>query len=171
MPLEDFRAEVGGCWSIASVPLLLQRFGSSYEAATFRLASANPGVAAAGLLKFRLRKEEERALRRQQTASRQQQLFPTQSSAVLPMPAARYRRQSFHVSESFPLSAYVHWNKSFDDDSIVYRTPEGIGLLAASESLPSANRRLGILEAVTAPFQRPDADPQHPDLLFFWSAA
>lgn len=171
MPLEDFRAAVRA-WTIASVPELSQCFGSSFEATTFRLASAHPGIAAAGLLKFRLRKEEERRLLRLQSTATQEQLFSSPSSTgAADEPIPRYRRQSFHVSDSFPPTHYVHWNKSFDDESIVYRISASAGLSMAREQLPNGRRKTGLLEVLVAPFQRPDADSENPDLLFFWTAA
>ncbi len=58
MPQEEFREEVGDEWSLRTVPRLSQRFGSSFESSAFRLASAHPGTAAAGLLKYRRRKKK-----------------------------------------------------------------------------------------------------------------
>lgn len=172
MPIEDFRKEAKDLWSIAKVPDLMNQFGSSFEATTFRLASAHQGVAAAGLLKFRRRKEEERALQCHEAALKQERLFPTPMSGKLAtIPAPRYRRQSFHTSDGFPVKAVVHWNKSFEDGSVVYTAPEKLCLVSSREALPSGDKRLGILEAIVAPFQRPDADLRHPDVLFLWLRA
>jgi len=172
MPTEEFRAEVGTNWSIESVPTLLQRFGSSFEATTFRLASAHPNISAAGMLKFRLRKEEIRAVKRQQSLMMQEHLFSElHGSQAENVPIPKYRRQSFYTSDTFPVDLYVHWNKSFDDSSIAYAACTTTSILKSHESLPCRSRRRGTLEVVVAPFQRADADPQNPDLLFFWSAA
>ena len=55
MPIEDFqRAAASTGYSLAVVPAMMERFGSSFEATVFRLASAHPGVAVAGLLQYRL---------------------------------------------------------------------------------------------------------------------
>ena len=37
------------------------------------------------------------------------------------MPQKKYRRQSFHKSDKFPEGLTIHWNKSFPEDSCVYR--------------------------------------------------
>ncbi len=45
---------------------------------------------------------------------------------------------------------------------------EGRGVMRANESLPADFNTIGLLEAVVAPYQREDAVPDHPDLLFLW---
>ena len=61
MPLNEFqRAATTTGYSLSSVPALMEIFGSSFEATVFRLASANPGIAVAGLLQHRLRVGEVR---------------------------------------------------------------------------------------------------------------
>ncbi len=61
MPIDEFQQEVD-VYTMHSTRGLMQRFGSSFESTAFRLATAHPGVAAAGLLQFRLRKEEQRRI-------------------------------------------------------------------------------------------------------------
>lgn len=168
MPREEFRREVGGEWSVASVMRLAQRFGSSFEAALFRLASAHPGTAAAGLLKYRRRKEEQRAIERMQIVVGQRSLFSVQTHITAEVPEPKYRRQSFHMSDRFSDRLVVRWNKSFESDSIVYRTAKSGRILTANEPLPNGANTGGRLETVLAPYQRDDADPDHPDVLFLW---
>jgi hypothetical protein len=56
MPTSAFQAAAGSVgFSLSNVPTLMQFFGSSFEATAFRLASAHPGIAIAGLLRYRLR--------------------------------------------------------------------------------------------------------------------
>jgi hypothetical protein len=169
MPIDEFRESAGRDWSLAQVPRLAQQFGSSFEASAFRLASAHPGVAAAGLLKYRRRKEEQRAAEALQQPQSQAALFRIRARATQPA-EPRYRRQSFHTSDLFPGKLVVHWNKSFDVDSIVYRAAEGNCLLRAEEALPCSDPICGFLEAIPAPYQREDAAMEHPDLIFFWVA-
>ena len=54
MPLEDFQREANGTYSLTCVEKLASHFGTSFEATTFRLASAHPGFAVSGLLRYRL---------------------------------------------------------------------------------------------------------------------
>lgn len=82
----------------------------------------------------------------------------------------KYRRQSFHTSDDFPGSYTVHWNKSFDESSIVYKVGS-YGLMSSMESLPNDTECDGILEVMPAPYQREAADTEHPDVLFYWRAA
>jgi Zn-dependent peptidase ImmA (M78 family) len=168
MPREEFRTEVGREWSVSSVPRLVQRFGSSFEATLFRLASAYPGTAAAGLLKFRRRKEEQRAIERMQIVVGQRSLFSVQTRITSDVPEPKYRRQSFHMSDRFPDRLIVRWNKSFDAESIIVQAADLGGVLTANEPLPNGSDLVGRLEAVVAPYQRDDADADHPDVLFFW---
>lgn len=64
IPELAFQAEADRVgYDLCNVPALMACFGSSYEATTFRLASAHPHKAAAGLLRCRLRLEEERRVR------------------------------------------------------------------------------------------------------------
>ena len=168
MPRQEFRAEVGREWSVASVTRLVQRFGSSFEATLFRLASAHPGTAAAGLLKYRRRKEEQRAIERMQIVVGQRSLFSVQTHITSEVPEPKYRRQSFHMSDRFPDRLVVRWNKSFDSGSIIFKAAKSSGVLSANEPLPNGANTNGRLEAVVAPYQRADADSDHPDVLFLW---
>ena len=163
MPQVEFQAEAGRLgFELYSVPALMACFGSSYEATTFRLASAHPHRAAAGLLRFRLRLEEERRLN-----------LPVQSSffgedVASEVPRAKYRRQSFHTSAAFPGDHLVRWNKSFDESSIVYRLTPELEILSGIEALPNGKRTAGTLQVTRAPYQRAEAHPDCCDLLFLW---
>ena len=61
MPLGEFQGAMPGTgFSLSSVSALMEAFGSSFEATAFRLASAHPGLAVSGMLRYRLRVGEER---------------------------------------------------------------------------------------------------------------
>jgi hypothetical protein len=170
MPVEDFRSAVGIDWSIRVIPpRLTAQFGASFEATTFRLASAHQDVAAAGLLKYRRRKEEQRTAERAEAAKAQGSLF-SRANLGTAVPEPKYRRQSFHVSDNFPERFTVRWNKSFDENSVVYRAVNSSTALRHDEPLPNGTSVLGRLESIAAPYQREDADLNHPDLLFLWTA-
>jgi hypothetical protein len=171
MPREEFQASVDGHWGVESVERLIGQFGSSREATVFKLASAYPGMAAAGLLCFRRTKGDQAKLKSMMQYP-QTGLFDFSHSA---QPAAgivgpKYRRQSFHTSDDFPASHTVRWNKSFDEDSIVYKVGPN-GVMSSDEPLPNGIGVEGILEVMHAPYQREDADIEHPDILFYWRAA
>jgi hypothetical protein len=164
MPLDEFRRVAGGAYSLSSVERLAARFGTSIEATAFRLASAHPGFAVAGLLRYRLRREEEKRVAR---LSVQTNLFRGQG-AVGPEPVEKkYRRQSLYLSESCGDEYLIRWNKSFDTDSVVYNAPKG-GIRSAVEALPNLIDSHGRIEAVLSPFQREEADGDFGDVLFFW---
>ena len=166
MPETAFQAEANKLgFDLVSVPALMASFGSSYEATTFRLASAFPARAAAGLLRYRLRLEEERRLQK----TFQHKLFDSDDAA--PIPQARYRRQSFHASAALQVDHLVRWNKSFVDSSIVYALRPEHDILSAHEVLPNGKKTLGLLQVTRAPYQRPEAHPEFCDLLFLWTAS
>lgn len=170
MPTDEFQPVVGDGWTIRNLAKLMSVFGASYEATLYRLASACPGVALAGLLRYRRTKAEELKLRLL-GCGLQKSLFETDlAQEVLTVAMPKYRRQSLHVSASCPKSYMIPWNKSFDLSSCVYRTdPDRI--VSRFEVLPVAGVPKGILEAVDAPYQRRDSDPDHQDVLFYWRAA
>jgi Zn-dependent peptidase ImmA (M78 family) len=171
MPREEFQASAGGNWSIESIEHLIGEFGSSREATVFRLASAYPGIAAAGLLCFRRTKGDQAKLKSMMQYP-QANLFGSAVSAQSMSGIAdpKYRRQSFHTSDNFPASHTVRWNKSFDENSIVYRVGP-FGAMSSREPLPNDMGGEGTLEVIQAPYQREDADMEHPDILFYWRAA
>lgn len=165
LPLDEFRATAGERFELSAVEHLCDKFGSSYEATVYRLASAHPGVAVAGLLKFRLTVGEERTLHR----ASQQRLFAEHKSDSAAT-TKKYRRQSLHLSQGCTPNHIVRWNKSFDPSSIVYVAGRNGGVHIAREVLPNSDGTLGTLEAVRAPYQREDADEEFADVLFFWQA-
>jgi Zn-dependent peptidase ImmA (M78 family) len=167
MPLSEFqRAVMTTGYSLSSVPALMEIFGSSFEATAFRLASAHPGIAVAGLLRYRLRVGE----LRQRKAAAQTLLF---SSSVAngdgEEARPKYRRQSLHTSEACGDEYMVRWNKSFPVESIVYSTAISRDVQVGREALPNEVTRTGHIEAVRAPYQRGDVNPEFGDVLFFWS--
>jgi|GraSoi2013_100cm_1033763.scaffolds.fasta_scaffold34075_3 hypothetical protein len=166
MPIEEFQREVHGFHSLAMAAELAEKFGSSFEATVFRLATAHPGFAVAGLLKYRLRRAEERKLGNPSQA----RLFQTAKECESDRPEPKYRRQSFFASSSCGDEYTIRWNKSFATESCVYVAARSGSLCNAVEFLPNLAGQPGLLEAVRAPFQREDAHPEFPELLFFWSA-
>lgn len=170
MPIEEFRDKAGDSWSLQSVNNLASEFGASQEATVFRLATANPRRAVAGSLRFRRTKDGEEKYRAL-TFGAQRSIFglDLQMKPVI-IETPKYRRQSFHMSESYPNRMIIPWNKSFDVSSCVYGTEEG-QVSIAFEALPIRFPVSGRLEAMDAPYQRPDSDPDHPDVLFFWEEA
>jgi hypothetical protein len=167
MPLDEFQAEVRGSFTLTRVEDLAEKFGSSFEATVFRLATAHPGVSVAGLLRYRRRIDEERRL----TPPLQQSLFGGLKDAAQDVPSPKYRRQSFFASASCGNEHTIRWNKSFGFESCVYLAAKSKGLCSAFETLPNLSQREGLMEVLCAPFQREEAHSDYPDLLFFWSAS
>lgn len=167
MPLNEFQKAAGTTGHSLSAALdLMEIFGSSFEATVFRLASAHPGIAVAGLLRYRLRVGEQR----QKRASSQTLLFPFTPSGNGDEVQPKYRRQSVHLSETCTDAYMVRWNKSFPVESVVYSAVTNGDVQIGLESLPNQLTRKGRLEAVRAPFQREEADPVFGDVLFLWTA-
>jgi Zn-dependent peptidase ImmA (M78 family) len=166
MPLDDFRAAAGGNYSLTNAEKLATLFGSSFEATVYRLATAHPHFAVSGLLRFRQRKDEER---KAQKLQRQSLLFEGIGKVGVSSPP-KYRRQSCYLSEQCSDDFNVRWNKSFDLSSVVYAAATDNTIQADIELLPNDSGLSGRIEAVRAPYQRDDAHPEFPDILFFWSA-
>jgi hypothetical protein len=166
MPLSDFRSATAATgYTLSAVSALMQTFGSSFEATAFRLASAHPGIAAAGLLCYRLRVGE----RGQRKAETQTVLFSSsRKHGNVEDALPKYRRQSLHLSESCSDAFTIRWNKSFPVESVVYSAATDGDVQVGFESLPNEIGRRGRLEAVRAPYQRQGADPVFGDVLFFW---
>jgi len=166
MPVDEFQRQANGRFGLASVASLASYFGTSFEATVYRLATSHPGIAVAGLLRYRHTREEERRLAQTTTMS----LF-TEAIGTPPKPAERkYRRQSVHLSPASPENEYtIRFNKSFDPSSIVYTAREGsIRIRTGFESLPNASSAKGRIEAMLCPYQGQDADPEFGDVFFFW---
>lgn len=154
-------------YTLSAVSTLMEIFGSSFEATAFRLASAHPGIAAAGLLRYRLRVGEQR----QKKAVTQTLLFSSSvTSGDGEEAQPRYRWQSLHLSEACSDAYTVGWNKSFPVESIVVQRSNQRHIQVGFEGLPNQVTKKGRLEAVRAPYQRDEADPVFGDVLFFWSA-
>jgi len=163
MPEEEFVKERGDEFGLIDVPRLAGRFGSSYEATVYRLATSYDGFALAGRLTYRLRLSEQRRLRE----AGQPDLFRSDESTNADL-KPKYRRQSLHYSPACGSRHLIPWNKSFDEGSHIYkaREPEAIG--RANERLPNQSNQMGLLECVRAPYQDSSSDPNFPDVLFFW---
>jgi Zn-dependent peptidase ImmA (M78 family) len=166
MPLDEFQNAAGTTgYSLSTVSDLMEIFGSSFEATVFRLASAHPGIAVAGLVRYRLRVGEQR----QRRAASQTLLFSSTPSGAGEEVQPKYRRQSVHLSEACAEAHMIRWNKSFAVESVVYSAATNRDVQIGSESLPNQLTKRGRLEAVRAPFQRNEADPVFGDVLFFWT--
>ncbi len=164
MPRDEFLGEIGNDFGLDRVEQLSAVFGSSFESTVFRLASVHTHFAAAGLLRYRLRIDEERASMRLQAGLFRASLEEGQAS-----PEKKYRRQSFFMYEACGEKHIVRWNKSFDPQSCVYLAGQNRGVIyKRRESLPNGLPILGDMEALYAPYQREDADPIYGDVLFFW---
>jgi Zn-dependent peptidase ImmA (M78 family) len=164
MPMDEFQQRANDKYDLAAVDGLAAQFGTSFEATVFRLASAHPGLAVAGLLRYRLRLEEERKAR---SAFAQTLLFSSRAIEQ-PEPAEKkYRRQSLHLSARCGDEYLIPWNKSFDPSSVVYDAGAG-GIRRAIERLPNLTGKCGRIEATLCPFQREESDKDFGDVLFFW---
>jgi Zn-dependent peptidase ImmA (M78 family) len=160
MPVDEFAEELADGIGLAAVPRLCQRFGGSFEATVYRLATASDKIAIAGSLQFRYRKDEARQL----AAQRQPFLFDGFSHGEVPAP--KYRRQSLHVSDGCGPQHIIPWNKSFDEGSCVYEAAVKPGIQFGREQLPNRRADSGMIEAVQAPYQR--SGTENPDILFIW---
>lgn len=118
MPLEDFHKQANGCYTLRKLEPLADFFGTSLEATTYRLASAHPGFAVAGLLRYRRKVEEERQLQRK---AKQPALFSNLKTAASRPAEKKYRRQSLYLSDRCGEEYIIRWNKSFDPSSVVYQ--------------------------------------------------
>ncbi len=166
MPHEEFIAEMGSEFGLHVVPKLAERFGSSYEATVFRLASTHSRLAVAGRLVYRYRKNEERRLQ----PTTQFRLFDGgQQRAGVPSP--KYRRQSLHSSDSCEPAHLIRWNKSFDPNSCVYTAKDSDQVVRGKEALPNLSDEIGWIECVRAPYQGSLLDDCYPDILFVWWAS
>ena len=164
MPFDEFQRQANGQFSLASVANLAAHFGTSFEATVYRLATAHPGIAVAGLLRYRRTKDEERRLSQSKTMS----LFAEEIGAPSQPAERKYRRQSVHLSPACAESEYtIRFNKSFDPTSIVYKAREA-GVHAGFETLPNASVGTGRIEAMLCPYQGEDTDPDFGDVFFFW---
>lgn len=95
MPVDEFQAATQGNYSLSGVQSLSQHFGSSFEATAFRLASAHPRIAVAGLLRYRRRLSEERQVK----SIEQSSFFNLPSKTNDKKSQPKYRRQSIYMSE------------------------------------------------------------------------
>ena len=106
------------------------------------MATTYNGVAVAGLLRYRHRKEETKRI-----ASRQQSLpFAVIGEGEVPQP--KLRRQGLHTSDGCGLQHLIPWNKSFDVQSCVYRAGSELGIQSDWEELPNACEDFGTIEAI-----------------------
>ena len=158
MPDEPFKTAVQrNGFGLESVNAIRRQFGTSFEATTYRMAQTAGFGAAAVKLQYRLSKAQ------LQTAPSSGSLFPYPDKETV---KPKYRCQSFHKSDRFP--GLIPFNKSFAEDSCVYQIATGTtAVLRASEIVPvvGGRRVRASVEAICAPYQPPDADPDRPDVL------
>jgi len=165
MPRRGFRlaAERFG-FGIVFVDQIAQEFGTSFEATLYRMATTANFPAAAGLARFRYRKGES-ADPRASTGF----LFGCNEIGTDEIPLPKYRRQSFHQSASFPTQSVVPWNKSFPETSRIYQAAQSGVIERGTEVIPLGRQGKDLvcsIEAVSAPFQPPDINPERPEILF-----
>ena len=103
--------------------------------------------AAAGLLRYRLKKEEQTAVL---VSSSQHRLFPGFPPKPSKSSSPKYRRQSFHTSEKCGNEHVVPWNKSFGWSSCAYITGRCTAIQRGTETLPNRANLTGQFEAVRA---------------------
>lgn len=163
MPQEEFVEERGDEFGLKDVPRLAERFGSSYEATLYRLATSYSGLAIAGRLEHRLRLSEER----QMQDATQKRLFASGDVAAETF-RPKYRRQSLHSSLACGANELIPWNKSFDETSCVYRAGTMSEVVGGFEGLPNRSGELGFIESVQAPYQYSLSDRNLPGVLFLW---
>lgn len=164
MPLDEFQKAANGDYGLSRVDRLSGLFGSSYEATVFRLATAHPGIAIAGLLRYRLTVGEER---RAMTTTQGVLFAGADGESKTAHP--KYRRQSVYVSDGCGDGLTIRWNKSFDLTSCVYQAGRNAGIYSGYEPLPNGSSAMGFLEAVRAPYQREEAHREFADVLFVWT--
>jgi hypothetical protein len=143
--------------SLAAVDAVRRQFGTSFTATLYRMACTAGTAVAAGLFCYRSTKAED-------LIARQGTLFPQKAKRST---GPKYRRQSFHHSPSFPAQLIFPWNKSLPHESAAYEAARTGAIIAATEVLqPKANVRATFrVEAISAPYQPPDADGEWPDVL------
>jgi hypothetical protein len=165
MPLNEFQRQASGRFSLSGVEKLASYFGTSFEATVYRLATAHPGLAVAGMLQYRLTRDEERSL----TATTDQAvLFPSFRKLQSQTAQRKYRRQSVHLSAACREDEYtIRFNKSFDLSSVVYKAREG-SIQSSVESLPNLADVSGRIESMLCPYQSDNADADFGDVFFFW---
>jgi hypothetical protein len=164
MPLPEFRSAVERHgFGFNSVDLIREPFETSFEACVYRMAQTASFRAAAGLFQFRRRVSEEVG-----HGSRNLNLFSNVDTET-EAPPKKYRRQSFHASQSFPGELTIPWNKSVPETSLVHRAAQTRSLQRGFERITVDGRSKEIrcyLETLPAPYQPEDTDPDHPDILF-----
>lgn len=162
MPSRDVSAAVNRYgFGFNSLDSIRTQFETSFEACTYRMAQTAEFPAAGGLFQFRLRVGESQD-------NGNLNLFATVNPDSL-IPTKRYRRQSFHPSLSFPSLLTIPWNKSVPETSLIYRAALTKSLQRGMERIAVDGRGKEIrcyLEAIPAPYQPEDSEPDYPDILF-----
>jgi len=144
--------------TLRSVDHVRRRFGTSFEATLYRMATSSREPVAAGRFCFRNPKTIDHR-------SHHPNLFgsPQKSDESL----LRYRRQSFHHSASYPQRLILPWNKSLRVGSVTYRAAQSAAVMIETEDVEVKRGVAGrfLVEAVPAPYQPADANGGAPDML------
>jgi hypothetical protein len=165
MPVADFRrvvAETGAC--LEAVDRIRRRFGTSFEATLYRMATTATEAVAAALFCFRNPKMID-------DRKRQLGLFPSKPRREESL--EKYRRQSFHQSPTYPQRLIFPWNKSLPIDSAAYGAARSGRVVKATEDLEVKARNRGqfLVEAVPAPYQAPNVNADWPNVLVLLKVA
>jgi Zn-dependent peptidase ImmA (M78 family) len=167
MPIDEFQRQANGRFGLASIERLSSYFGTSFEATVYRLATAHPGLAVAGMLQYRFTRDEDR---RRAKVTNQRLLFANEVTMQPQAAERKYRRQSVHLSAACAeaeANYTIRFNKSFDPSSMVYKTRES-GIKSGIEGLPNLSGALGRIEAMRCPYQSDTAHEEFGDVFFFW---
>jgi hypothetical protein len=148
--------EIG--FGLEYVEPIRQRFGTSFEATSYRIATISQLPVAVGLFYYRYAKSD--ADKPMQGA-----LFPAKQPDAQVTP--KYRRQSFHHSRAYPQSLILPWNKSLPGDSVAYRAARSRRTESATEVLEARAKAKArfMVQAMPAPYQPETVDPDWPTLL------
>ncbi|MGB7220084.1 MAG: ImmA/IrrE family metallo-endopeptidase [Vicinamibacterales bacterium] len=159
MPRGDFmRAieEIG--FGLEYIEQIRRRFGTSFEATAYRIATTSQLPVAVGLFCYRYAKGEV-------GKPSQGVLFPAKQPDAQVTP--KYRRQSFHHSRVYPPSLVLPWNKSLPIDGAAYRAARSGKVESATEILEARTKVSArfLVQAVPAPYQPEGVDAKWPNML------
>jgi len=163
MPRVEFAQaveEIG--FGLEYIDAVRQRFGTSFEASAYRLATTSPLPVAVGLFHYRLAKG-------QLAKPQQGALFPEKQRSIEVTP--KYRRQSFHHSRTYPTSLLLPWNKSLPIHSAPYRAAESGRLETGNETIAGRGTATGLfsIQSIRAPYQPKFAVPEWPSMIVLLS--
>ena len=127
MPRSDFaRAVETNGFGLEHIDAIRRRFGTSFEATAYRLATTSRLRVAGGLFVYRYAKADI-------AAPAQGALFPAKSQP--PDVTPKYRRHSFHSSGTYPTAFTLPWNKSLPEGGAAYRAARSGKIESDTEEL------------------------------------